>query len=77
MKPTIHIQIEYPVFFPCSVGGHTSVLATIRCVSFGQSECASIWTDPECKGIIAPSSTHSPITGLDYCEIFVHAASIT
>lgn len=47
MKPTIHIQIKYPVLFSCSVGSYTGVLATISGVSFSHSKCAAIWTDPE------------------------------
>lgn len=50
IKPTIHIQIEYPVLFSCSVGGHTGVLATICDVSSNHSECATIWINPEHKG---------------------------
>lgn len=49
IKPTIHIQIEYPVLLSCSVGGHTGVLATVRGMSSNHSECATIWTDPEHK----------------------------
>lgn len=47
MKPTIHIQIKYPVLFSCSVGSYTGVLAAISGVSFSHSKCAAIWTDPE------------------------------
>lgn len=50
IKPTIHIQIEYPVLLSCSVGGHTGVLATICDVSSNHSECATIWINPEHKG---------------------------
>lgn len=70
MKPTIHIQIEYPVFFSCSVGGHTGVLATVSSVSSSHSECTPIWTDPKHKdSIVSSLSSLQHHLSLDWCKI--------
>ena len=61
-KPTIDIQSEYPVLLSCTVGGYTSVFATVCGVSSSHREYAAIWTDSERKAALHSCSYDHNIT---------------